>query len=147
MLEIELSNRQTRHAVDESRLISAARFVLSEAGIRSGEVSLVVVDDSEIHELNRRYLDHDHATDVLSFVLDREGSRLDGEVIVSADTAAVAAAKYGWKLDDELLLYVIHGTLHLVGFDDLAPDDQAKMRARERHYLQRYQLEPRYEDP
>lgn len=147
MLEIELSNRQTRHAVDEARLISATRLVLSEEGIRGGEISLVVVDDPEIHALNRRYLQHDFATDVLSFVLDRADDRLDGEVIVSADTAAVAAAKYGWRMDDELLLYVIHGTLHLVGYDDLTPDVQTKMRARERHYLQRFQLEPRYEDP
>lgn len=145
MLEIELSNRQTRHAVDESRLISAARLVLSEAGIRAGEISLAVVDDPEIHAINRRYLQHDYPTDVLSFTLDREDDRLDGEVIVSADTAAVAATKYGWSLNDELLLYIIHGTLHLVGYDDLAPDLQAKMRERERHYLRRYQLELRVE--
>ena len=120
---------------------------MCEEGIRSGEISLAVVDDPEIHAINHRYLQHDYATDVLSFVLDRAGNRLDGEVIVSADTAAVAAAKYGWRMDDELLLYVIHGTLHLVGYDDLAPDVQTKMRERERHYLQRYQLVPRFEDP
>ena len=146
MFEIDFANRQSKHPVNESRLLAAARLILQEAGLREASVSLAVVDDPTMHELNRRYLQHDYSTDVLSFVLDSGSGRLDGEVIVSADTAAAASTQYGWTVADELLLYVIHGTLHLVGYDDQTPADQAAMRDRERLYLARFQLTPRYEE-
>jgi probable rRNA maturation factor len=56
-------------------------------------------------------------------------------VIVSADTASRRAAEFGWQMQDELLLYVIHGTLHLTGFDDKTDSDRAVMRAKEEQYL------------
>ena len=146
MFEIDFANRQSTHPVNESRLLAAARLILEEEGIREASLSLAVVDDSTIHELNRRYLQHDDATDVLSFVLDAGPGRLDGEVIVSADTAAAASARYGWSVDDELLLYVIHGTLHLVGYDDQTPADRTAMRERERFCLARFQRTPRYDE-
>ena len=79
---------------------------------------------------------------VLSFVLERTDSHLEGEVIVSAETAVRAALQYSWTAADALLLYVTHGLLHLGGYDDQAPSDRALMRARERHYLAQFGLEP-----
>ena len=134
-VEILLANRQSAHPVDEDRLVAAARCVLQDSPFGSASVSLAVVDDSTIHELNRRYLDHDWPTDVLSFVLDQHDDRLEGEVIVSADTAAAAAGEFGWSAADELLLYTIHGMLHLVGYDDKSDDDVREMRAAEQRYL------------
>src|SRR3954466_3253520 len=113
--EISLTNQQSRHAVDEARLIDAARAVLRDSEFSSAAISLAVVDDETIHELNRRHLDHDYATDVLSFVLEDDGQHLEGEVILSADTAAAAAEELGHAAAEEQLLYVIHGMLHLVG--------------------------------
>ncbi len=115
---LRLSNQQSRHPVDEAQLIEAATAVLQDSAFSSAAISLAVVDDATIHELNRRYLDHDWPTDVLSFVLEDDGDHLEGEVILSADTAAAAAAEVGWPAADEQLLYVIHGMLHLVGYDD-----------------------------
>jgi probable rRNA maturation factor len=146
MLAIEFSNRQTRYPVDETRLVEAARLVLTEEQIQDGCVSLVVVDDATIHALNRRYLEHDFPTDVLSFVLQPGPEHLEGEVIVSAETAASASQQYGWSADDELLLYVVHGALHLVDYDDQTPAARSAMRERERRYLARFQLTPRYAD-
>jgi probable rRNA maturation factor len=145
VIEIAIANEQTTHPVDEATLTSAARVILEEEGIRSAAVSIAVVDDPTIHELNRRYLQHDYATDTLSFLLERDGDHLEGEVIVSADTAAESAARYGWNTGDELLLYVIHATLHLVGYDDGTDEDRTRMRQQERRYLARYGLQPRYD--
>ncbi|MEQ8790774.1 MAG: rRNA maturation RNase YbeY [Pirellulaceae bacterium] len=142
-LVVEAVNEQSR-PIDLSALARAARSVLHEEGVAAAEISLAVVDDPTIHDLNRRYLQHDYATDVLSFLLDEQQGRLEGEVIVSADTAAAAAEQYGWSLNDELLLYVVHGALHLVGYDDLDPDSKAEMRRRERLHLARFGLTPRY---
>ena len=118
LIKIELTNPQEQHSVDEERLIEAVRSVLQEEGLKRAEISIAVVDDPTIHELNVQYLKHDYPTDVLSFVLQREEDYVDGELIVSADTAAAQSIRYGWQAADELLLYVIHGALHLVGYQD-----------------------------
>ena len=143
MIDIELSNRQSALEIDADRLKSAARAIVQDERIARAQVSLAVVDDATIHALNRRYLKHDYPTDVLSFVFDRQGDRLDGEVVVSAQTAAAAAGQYDWPPADELLLYVIHGMLHLVGYDDQTPEARSEMRRRERHYLAGFDLQPR----
>jgi probable rRNA maturation factor len=121
--------------------------VLGEAGIEAGEISIAIVDDARMHELNRQYLAHDYPTDVLSFVLERdeEAKSLDGEIVVSADYAAREAPRYGWTASDELLLYVIHGALHLVGHDDQSPDSKAAMRAVETVVLARLGLRHRHD--
>jgi probable rRNA maturation factor len=134
--ELSLANEQSVHAVDTRRLIDAARRVLTDAKFSTATISLAVVDDATIHGLNRQFLDHDWPTDVLSFVLDVEGTHLNGEVVLSADTAARIATEGGWTAADEQLLYVIHGMLHLVGLDDQSEAEVRNMRAAERFYLQ-----------
>ena len=139
---ISLANEQSRHAVDEQALVAAARAVLEESHFDSADVSLVVMDDATIHELNRRHLNHDWPTDVLSFVLEEHDGHLEGEVIISADTAAAAAAEVGWAASAEQLLYVIHGVLHLVGYRDEAAAEEREMRAAEAAFLRKMGLEP-----
>jgi probable rRNA maturation factor len=129
--------------IDADRLGEAVRAVLREAGFSSGVVSVAVVDDREIHRLNRAHLGHDDPTDVLSFLLEREEGALEGEIVVSAETAAASAPRYGWTAGDELLLYAIHGALHLVGYDDQTPEAQAEMRLQEAKMLSRFGLERR----
>jgi probable rRNA maturation factor len=138
---ISVANEQSRHAVDEQALVAAARAVLNDSRFDSANISLAVVDDTTIHELNRRHLNHDWPTDVLSFVLDESDRHLEGEVIISADTAAAAAAEAGWADAAEQLLYVIHGMLHLVGYRDKSPEDAARMRSGEAAYLRKLGLE------
>ena len=142
VIHIALTNEQTTLSLDRRRLRRAMRTVLKDAGISQAEISLAVVDDPTIHRLNRQYLKHDYATDVLSFVLEQSDDRLVGEVIVSADTAKAAAPAYGWAAENELLLYVVHGTLHLVGQEDASRAQRAEMRRREAIYLARLGLEP-----
>jgi probable rRNA maturation factor len=148
---ISLIDRQTAHAVDEEQLLQATRSVIEDSAFTSAAVSLAVVDDVTIHDLNRRYLGHDWATDVLSFVLDNENGHLEGEVVISADTAAAVAEEVGWASGAEQLLYVIHGALHLVGYNDTTPAEQEQMREAEERYLRRFGLErrnlPESDDP
>jgi probable rRNA maturation factor len=143
MLSIEICDDQNLLPVNEDHLRRAAEAVLVEANFHMGVLSIAVVDDQTIHALNRQFLQHDYPTDVLSFVLEQDDGRIEGEVIVSAETAARSARQYGWSADAELLLYVIHGTLHLVGHDD--QDDAARevMREAERRHLARFDLKPR----
>jgi len=145
VIEIELNNRQSAVEVDPKRLVAGVHKVLHGERIARAEISLAVVDDETICRLNRQYLGHDRATDVLGFVFEHAGDRLEGEIVASAETAARTAAQYDWATADELLLYVIHGALHLVGYDDTTDEDLARMRQRERHYLAEFQLVPRYD--
>ncbi|HVW39114.1 MAG TPA: rRNA maturation RNase YbeY [Pirellulales bacterium] len=146
MIQIDFRNEQHTLPVAEPRLREAIELVLRQANIAQAEISVAIVDDPSMHELNRRYLNHDEPTDVLSFVLEANEGALDGEIIVSADTAASTAIRFGWAAEDELLLYVIHGALHLVGYDDLEPAAKSEMRRQERACLAHFGLTPRYSE-
>ena len=146
MFAIEISNRQSLIAVDVERLHSAVAAVLEEEGIERAAINIALVDDPTIHDLNRRFLNHDEPTDVLSFPLD-DADGLEGDVIASAETAARSAAEFGWPTADELLLYVIHGTLHLIGYDDLEPTARSEMRRREQHFLAMLGLQAEHDEP
>ncbi len=145
-LDVAVANLQKNHPVDKQALILAVRQVLTEAKFSSGEISIAIVDDERMHELNRQYLDHDYPTDVLSFVLESNDAHLEGEIIVSADYAAREAERFAWQLPDEILLYVIHGALHLVGYDDQTPEAKQEMRQMEREHLARFGKTPRYDE-
>src|SRR5436190_16209897 len=127
MLSLEVAHEHPM-PIDAARLRRAIETILREGGVAEGEISLAIVDDSTIHGLNRQYLAHDEPTDVLSFVLERDGARLDGQIVASADMAQRTAARFGWQPVDELLLYVIHGALHLIGHDDSTPAERCLMR-------------------
>jgi probable rRNA maturation factor len=133
--QVAVANQQSRHAVNEDQLAAAVRAVLQRSAYRTAAVSLAIVDDPTIHELNRSYLDHDWPTDVLSFVLAEDGIHLEGEVIISADTAAAVSAEIGWPAAGEQLLYVVHGMLHLVGYSDKDTAAAERMREAESELL------------
>lgn len=138
MIRIELANCQQVVPVDTARLHAAAHAILTELGPAEVELSLTIVDSSAMHELNRQYLQHDYPTDVLSFPLVQTAARLEAEVIVNAELAAEVAPEYQWSTGNELLLYAVHGTLHLVGLDDHSPADRTAMRAAERRFMRQF---------
>ena len=137
MLQIEVCNRQSSLTIDPVWLRRVVTAVLEGEGVHRAEISLAVVSNDEIHRLNRRFLQHDEATDVLSFQLQSPAEPLEGEVVVSAEMAQVRCHEFGWSASDELTLYVVHGTLHLVGYLDGTAEQKARMRARESDYLTR----------
>jgi probable rRNA maturation factor len=159
MYQIDVADTQDCLEIDEDFLIQVARRVLAEEQVAGAEISVALVDDPAIHDINRQYLGHDYPTDVISFLLECEpaeedsatgkpptlrgkGKRLDGELIISTETAIQEAKNYGWSPREELVLYLIHGLLHLVGYDDLSSTEQSVMRARERAMLALFQMTP-----
>lgn len=145
MHHVSLTNETMASSLDERLLCDAVRHVLQTESIDEAQVGIAVVDDATIHELNVRYLKHDYPTDVLSFPLSADDEPLDGEVVVSLDTARREAEHFGWSTDDELLLYVIHGTLHLTGHDDTTPALAAVMREKESAALKHFGRTARHE--
>jgi len=141
-IRVFIANEQTAHPVDEQKIAAAIETVVKDSAFTSASISVAIVDDATMHQLNRQYLEHDYPTDVLSFVLDANDAHLEGEVIISADTAATCAREYGWSAAAEQLLYAIHGTLHLVGLNDKSPDEARQMRMEEAKYLRLFGFEP-----
>ena len=146
MITIEISNEQSHLPLSEERLRDAVQIVLEGESVARARISLAAVDDPTIRRLHREYLGEDEPTDVLSFLLEQGDGELEGEVIASAQTARRAATRFGWAAEDELLLYVIHGVLHLLGYRDATSAEQAEMRRQERAYLSPFGLDPCYEE-
>ena len=151
MYEIEIADNQDCLTIDEEFVRTIVRQTLQTEQVSSATISVAIVDNAQIHELNRQYLNHDYETDVLSFLLEESidptaqqrpdalrgaGKTIDGEVIVSTEMAIDMAADYSWDAMDELTLYIVHGLLHLCGYDDLTVDELLIMRARECHVFE-----------
>jgi probable rRNA maturation factor len=135
-IEIEISDTQGHLRVVPEDLTALARSVLVAEGRRFASISIALVDQAAIHAINLEHLGHDWPTDVISFNLSEPGeSALAGEVVVSAEMAAVTAGNLGVEPDDELALYVVHGLLHICGYDDQSETDAAAMRRREDELL------------
>ena len=136
MGQISIKNQQEAVPVDFRQLREVARAVLDGEGKGDGRVGIALMDNATMHALNKRFLDHDEPTDVLSFPLSDPGSRkLEGDLAVGAEMAQAQATARGHDVQAELALYVIHGLLHLCGYDDHEDAGRAAMRERERHYL------------
>jgi probable rRNA maturation factor len=120
--------------VDRSILLHAAQHTLDISNI-SGHSSLTIVigNDALLHRLNRQYRQVDSPTDVLSFPTGEVDPDTDtpylGDVIISLPRASEQASTYGHSLTDELQLLVVHGILHLLGYDHIQPADKQKMQS------------------
>jgi len=136
MSKISVHSPQEIVPIDKGRTREIARAVLEGEAVIDYEISLAFVDNTTIHRLNKQYLDHDEPTDVMSFPYSNAGAKkLEGELVIGVEIAKEQAAERGHYVQIELALYVIHGLLHLCGYDDKSAKDEAKMRERERHYL------------
>ena len=126
--------------IDEALLERLAETIFAREG-RSLRVSIVVVDDETIAAIHDESMGDPSVTDVIAFDLSGEGSPedceddVDGEIIVNADLAQREAAERGHAPEAELLFYVAHGLLHLLGHDDATPGERTAMHAKQREYL------------
>lgn len=139
MIGVSVASPQELIALEYQRLKECARTVLAGEGIQEAKVTLAFVDDATIAGLNQRFLQHEGPTDVITFPYGR-GKKLEGEVVIGVEVAQREAADRGHDVHTELCLYVIHGALHLCGYDDRTRRDAAAMRTKERAYLKQLHL-------
>jgi len=123
--------------IPAKKIAAITKRILKQQGIARATLSLVFVTDHKIKKLNKRYLGHDFATDVLAFDLNasqgmpiKEAS-LNAEIVISTTTVCRNAKRFTTTPFKELILCIIHGILHLSGYDDHGPQDVIKMRERE----------------
>lgn len=152
---ITLENDQDKIVIDDalkSRLVAGLNAAARLHGLtEQTEVDITIVDDEEIHRLNREYRDVDRPTDVLSFALDEGGEdepelldaleeHLLGDIIISAETAQRQGEEFGHGLTREVVYLAVHGLLHLLGYDHMTEEDKVIMRAKEEEALREIEL-------
>ncbi|HEV8537293.1 MAG TPA: rRNA maturation RNase YbeY [Bacteroidota bacterium] len=136
MIRIRVFNAHPKQRIDSSTIVNIARRVFKSEGARSAECNVIFVDDKRMTDLNGRYLDHWHATDVLSFPLREEGETLiEGEVYVNVDQARRQALENGATFRSEFARLTIHGVLHLLGYLDRTSREKSGMSHLEDRYL------------
>lgn len=135
-MTVQLSNLQRGVPLAARRIRRTAEGALRALGRVGSLVQLTFVNDARIRRLNARYRRTDSRTDVLAFPLEVPGpSPLWGEIVISAETARRQALRLGVPVSVELDLLVVHGLLHLAGYDDREPREARLMHEREREIL------------
>lgn len=140
-MPVQISRRGKARGRKTTGLAKTARAILSSLDLTDAELSILLTGDGEIHDLNLRYRGKDKPTDVLSFPQDDEepveGSpRILGDVVISVETTDRQAAEKGHTFERELTILLIHGVLHLIGYDhERGRKDGIVMRAMEKRLL------------
>ncbi|HJW86012.1 MAG TPA: rRNA maturation RNase YbeY [Candidatus Brocadiaceae bacterium] len=135
--KLEIINLQKFHRVNKNKIKELVKGVL-KAEAADAEINVVLVDNKKIKEMNNAFLGHNYATDVLSFAYEKEEmqkNNVAGEIIISVEMAARLAQRQERAVDGELALYLTHGMLHLLGYNDKKKADAKKMHQRERVLL------------
>ena len=110
------------------------RLVAESEIRRLGDVSIIFCSDPYILDINLKYLQHDYFTDIITFDY-CEGEKISGDLFISIDSVRENAAFYGAEFEEELNRVMVHGILHLIGYDDHTKAEQKVMREKENYYL------------
>lgn len=139
-MDVFVANEQSVE-VGETHLVDLARHALQSEGVdEEAELSILIVDSGHMQRLNSRFADSNHTTDVLAFPMseDEEDMLLLGDVVMCPEVAQRNARRYNHSLSDEMELLLVHGILHLLGYDHQADGDKMKMERRTKELLDSY---------
>ena len=145
-MAVVITDEQEKIVIPEDwtvKIERVAEICLQEEEIDpKAEIGLMFVDNEQIREMNKTYRDKDSATDVLSFpmyeadeAIDDEEEILLGDIVISLERAAEQAEEYGHSLEREVMYLLVHGLLHLAGYDHMEDDEKKEMRQREEELL------------
>lgn len=134
-MKVEVTNKQNIKKINIRWLKGYVRKILKLLDI-SSDVSILLCDNDSIKKINKKFFARNSATDVISFFLEDSWPPFYlGEVVVSVEKAAVEGKNYGNSWQKELALYIIHGILHLIGYDDQTKKDRAIMGKKQQEVL------------
>lgn len=136
-MKIIIKNLQKIIPINQRKIKKTALKVLSAEGLKeTGEITILFIGDKEMRELNLMYLGSDSSTDVISFDNSVKKHELLADLAISCETAVTNARRFGSALQDEILRYVIHGLLHLLGYDDNNKTNRLAMKKRQEYLLE-----------
>ena len=121
--------------LNENALKRALISLCRDHDFKALSLEINLLDDEEIQTLNRQYLGHDYPTDILTFDLSFDETAIEGSLHISLEMVGHQAHEWQLSFEDELFRVIVHGVLHLVGYDDLTAEDKAEMVKMEDRYL------------
>lgn len=127
---VEIANLQKHYIIKNAIIKRVAEKVLGKKG-NGAKLSIAFVDNKEIKKLNNRYFSSDEITDVIAFPLNDHKNALNGEIVVSVEAAVDTAGNRDIDIEGEIILYVVHGLLHLLGYRDGNKNDAKIMHEKE----------------
>ena len=146
-MEVQIANRQSKHRISKKKIQQTASVILNALGYPDAELSILIVDDQQIAQLNHQYLNRQGPTNVIAFSM-RQGPFSDiapnllGDVVISIDTAQREAQSAGISMQDRFDQLLIHGTLHLLGYDhEHSAAEARKMEEKTKELLQLLQTQ------
>ncbi|MBU6391475.1 MAG: rRNA maturation RNase YbeY [Planctomycetes bacterium] len=130
-MKLEIIDLQKFQPIDKNKIKKIIKGIL-KVEKKDAELSIVFIDNKTIKQINRAFLGHNYATDVLSFTYDEPSfkNNVKGEIVVSVEMASKLSRRYGYEVEGEIVLYLVHGLLHLLGYDDKRKKDAKKMHQR-----------------
>ncbi len=134
---IEIINTYPGFQLRAAAVRRLVQSVLKAENLSAHSLTVILVDDPYLKQLHRDFLDDDTVTDVMTFDLGEAG-QVEGEIYISVDRAKDQAAAFDVPLAEEIARLIIHGILHLGGYEDHTPQEQTRMRRQENRYLQQY---------
>lgn len=146
-MQVQINSFQRRIKINNSAVSTVVEDILKQEKKKDYrddfEISINFVNDRRIRQINKEYLNEDCFTDVISFAMtEGEGAefcpQLLGDVFISIDTAKRQAKMYGSSFADELLLYLVHGVLHILSYDDIDPEKRKIMKKKENFYFKQF---------
>ena len=150
-MTVSIRNIQKKQKINTSRFRRSLKKLLKELDIENHEISVLIVDDEQITKINRDYLNRDRPTNVISFAMTEGFSgnmhpKILGDIVISSETALRDASAAGLQFGDEMEFLLIHGLLHLIGYnhENTTKEETQRMRQREQelfYRLRRYNLD------
>lgn len=110
------------------------RLVAESEIRRIGDINLIFCSDNYILDINQKFLNHDYFTDIITFNYN-DRDRLSGDLFISVDSVRENAIEYNVEFEEELNRVIVHGILHLIGYDDKSEEEIKTMRDKENYYL------------
>lgn len=131
-------NFKKKIPLNNKEILNLLAFLKKELLFKVEEITINFVGNETIHKINKNYLNHDYPTDIITFYYSGSKKNLDGEIFISTDEALNSAGKFKVSLKNELIRLIIHGILHLAGYDDQTKSEKSKMKRKENLLLKNY---------
>ena len=135
MIQFEV---EIKYSLKEKRRIKEwLNLVAFEEGSKIQNLNFLIVGDKRMIHFNKTYLNHDYSTDIITFD-NSENKKISGDIVITIERVKENSKKYKVKLEDELRRVMVHGLLHLLGYDDKNEKEKKRIRKKENYYLEMY---------
>ncbi len=131
-------NNNSNIKINKLLIHKVVGLLKKEFALNISSLLINFVSSSQIIKINRKFLNHNYSTDIITFNYSAENGVIESEIYISVEDAEFNAGKYGAAFTEEILRLVIHGILHLLGYDDLTPNEKIKMKRVENRLLSNY---------